>query len=61
MGRKNLLVMKNKTRAQSILEYVILVITIAGAFIAMNVYIQRAVNARLHNMEIDINPRIITQ
>jgi len=53
--------MKNKTRAQSILEYVILVITIAGAFIAMNVYIQRAVNARLHNMEIDINPRIITQ
>ena len=45
-------------KAQSVLEYTILVITVATAFIAMNLYIRRAVNARLHNMELEINPGI---
>ncbi|MFA5118826.1 MAG: hypothetical protein WC695_08265 [Candidatus Omnitrophota bacterium] len=40
------------------LEYALLIITVAAVFIAMNLYIRRAVNARLHNMEIEISPPI---
>ncbi len=49
--------MKNK--AQSVIEYTLLIITVAMAFLAMNVYIRRAVNARLHNIELETNPPII--
>jgi hypothetical protein len=48
-----------KTKAQSIIEYTLLIITVASAFIAMNLYIRRAVNARLHNIELEINPPVI--
>lgn len=49
--------MTNK-KAQSALEYTLLIITVAAAFIAMNVYVRRAVNARLHNIELEISPPI---
>ena len=45
-------------KAQSILEYAILIITVAAAFMAMNLYIRRAVNARLHNMQLEMNPSV---
>lgn len=45
-------------KAQSILEYAILIITVATAFMAMNLYIRRAVNARLHNMQLEMNPSV---
>jgi hypothetical protein len=51
----------NKRRAQSVLEYTLLIITVAAAFIAMNVYVRRAVNAKLHNMELEINPPIMVK
>lgn len=53
--------MKTKHRAQSILEYTILIITVAAALMAMNLYVRRAVNARLHAVEQEINPPIIVQ
>ncbi len=40
------------------MEYALLIITVATAFMAMNVYVRRAINARLHNMEIEISPPI---
>ena len=49
---------RNIRRGQSILEYALLIITVATAFMAMNVYVRRAINARLHNMEIEISPPI---
>jgi len=48
-------------KGQSILEYVLLVIAVATAFMAMNVYIRRAVNARLHTIEIEISPPIVVE
>ena len=50
-----------KISGQSILEYSILVIVVAMAFISMHLYIRRAVNARLHNIELEINPGIIVE
>ena len=49
---------KTKIKAQSAIEYALLIITVAIAFMAMNVYINRAVQARLHNIELEINPKI---
>jgi len=46
-------------KAQSILEYVILVVTVAAAFMAMNIYINRSVNSRLHDLELEITPPVI--
>jgi Flp pilus assembly pilin Flp len=43
-------------KAQSMLEYALLIVVVASAFLAMNVYIQRAVNARLHSIELEISP-----
>jgi hypothetical protein len=48
-------------KAQSILEYTLLIITVAAAVMAMNIYMHRAVNARLRNVELEINPPIIVQ
>lgn len=48
-------------KAQSLIEYTLLIITVAAAFMAMNVYARRAVNSRLHNMELEINPPIIIE
>lgn len=51
----------NKIKGQNVIEYVLLIIVVATAFIAMNLYIRRAVNARLHNMELEVNPPIVIQ
>lgn len=48
-------------KSQSVIEYTLLIITVAAAFIAMNVYIRRAVNARLHNIELEMNPPVLVQ
>ena len=48
-------------RGQNTLEYTLLIITVVMAFMAMHVYLQRAVNARLHNAELELNPPIIIQ
>ena len=42
-------------KAQSIMEYAILVAVVAAAFIAMNVYVQRAVQASLKTIENQVN------
>ena len=52
--------MKNR-RGQNILEYTILIITVAAALMAMNLYVRRAVNARLHAVEQEMSPPIIVQ
>jgi hypothetical protein len=56
--RKKIIFNKTFFRGQSVLEYALLIITVAAVFIAMNLYIRRSVNARLHNMEIEISPPI---
>ena len=48
-------------KAQSILEYTLLIVTVAAAIMAMNLYMHRAVNARLRNIELETNPSIIIQ
>ncbi len=45
-------------RGQSVLEYTILIVTVVAAFIAMNVYMRRAVNHRLHTIELESNPGV---
>ncbi len=52
--------MMNK-KGQNALEYTLLIITVAAAFMAMNLYIRRAVNARLHNVELEVSPPVIIQ
>ena len=52
---------KINRKAQSILEYTLLIITVAGAFMAMNVYVQRAINSRIRNMQNEISPPIHIQ
>lgn len=42
-------------KAQSILEYAILIMIVAAAFMAMNLYVQRAVQANLKSLEIQVN------
>ena len=52
---------KIKAKGQSALEYTLLIITVASAFITMNLYIRRAVNARLHSIELEVNPGIMVE
>lgn len=42
-------------KAQSTIEYAILVAIVAAAFLAMRVYVQRAVQANLKMIELQIN------
>jgi Flp pilus assembly pilin Flp len=42
-------------RAQSFLEYAMLIVVISAALIAMSRYIQRAVNARLKLIQLELN------
>ncbi len=42
-------------RAQSFLEYAMLIVVISAALIAMHRYIQRAVNARLKLIQLELN------
>lgn len=58
---QNTRAMKMRNKAQSLLEYVLLIITVATALMAMNTYVRRAINARLHNIELEINPPIIVE
>lgn len=41
-------------RAQSFLEYTITVMVIAAALIAMHEYMQRSINARLKNVQTEL-------
>lgn len=43
-------------KAQTIIEYAVLVATVAAAFIAMTLYLNRAVNSRLHDLDTETNP-----
>lgn len=45
-------------KAQSVIEYTVLIITITAAFIAMSLYLQRAANQRLRDVEQEANPGI---
>ncbi|MFA4888096.1 MAG: hypothetical protein WC628_00775 [Candidatus Omnitrophota bacterium] len=45
--------MKNK--AQSFLEYVIMISVIAAALVAMYPYMQRAINARLKQAQVELD------
>jgi len=46
-------------KGQSMLEYAILIIAVAAAFMAMNVYVRRAVNSRIHELNQEISPPIM--
>ena len=51
----------NYKKAQSVLEYTLLILTVVAAIITMNLYVNRAVNARLRSVELEINPPVIIQ
>lgn len=53
--------MKMNKRAQNLVEYTLLIMAVAAAFLAMNLYMRRAVNAKLRNIELEMNPPIIIQ
>ena len=42
-------------KAQSFLEYVMLVVVVSAALIAMYQYMQRSVNARLKQVQLELN------
>lgn len=44
-----------KQRAQSTMEYALLIAVVAAAFLAMRVYVQRAVQANLKMIEDQVN------
>ncbi len=43
-----------KTKAQSIIEYTVLIAVIAAAFIAMHQYLYRSMNARLKQVQDEV-------
>jgi Flp pilus assembly pilin Flp len=47
-----------KTRAQSTIEYAVLITIIVLAVVAMNNYVRRAVNANLKNTEEQLNQQV---
>jgi Flp pilus assembly pilin Flp len=49
-----------KNRAQSIIEYVIIVSVVAAAVVAMQIYFKRAVNARLEELKQEYVPKVVT-
>jgi len=51
---------KLNIRAQSILEYVIIMSVVALAVVAMQVYFKRAVNARLEEIKQEYTPKATT-
>jgi uncharacterized membrane protein SpoIIM required for sporulation len=46
---------------QGVIEYTLLIITVAAAFMAMNYYVRRAVNDRLHSAELEMSPDIVVE
>lgn len=49
-----------RNRAQSVLEYVIIISVIAAAIVAMQIYFRRAVNARLEEIKQEYVPKNAT-
>jgi Flp pilus assembly pilin Flp len=45
-------------KAQSILEYTLLVVVVSAALMAMHKYINRALNARLKQVQLELNESI---
>ncbi len=46
---------KQKLKAQTVIEYAILISVVAIAFVAMKTYVQRSVNANIKLIEEQIN------
>jgi len=44
--------------AQTFLEYALLIAVIAGALMAMHQYINRAMNAKLKQIQVELNERL---
>jgi len=44
-----------KSKAQSFLEYAVMIAVIAAALIAMFPYMQRAINARLKQIQVELD------
>ncbi len=44
-----------REKAQSVIEYAILIAIVAAAFMAMNLYMQRAVQANFYMLEDQVN------
>ena len=51
------IIQKNR-KGQSILEYALLFAVVAAAFMAMNLYFQRATQARLRQIQKELEPDI---
>lgn len=49
--------LKMKRRAQSIIEYTIIIAAVAAAFMAMRVYLQRSVQSSLTSMDDYLTPK----
>lgn len=47
--------MRKQYRAQSVLEYTMLIIIVAAALVAMTTYIMRSMNARLIQAQDELN------
>jgi Flp pilus assembly pilin Flp len=48
-----------RSKAQSILEYVIIISVVAAAVVAMQTYFKRAVNARLEEIKQEYVPKTV--
>lgn len=46
-----------KTKAQSIIEYAIIIAVVAAAFVAMQTYLQRSVQSALRPLDEQLSPR----
>ncbi|RJO65044.1 MAG: hypothetical protein C4540_02285 [Candidatus Omnitrophota bacterium] len=54
-------IQSRKRNGQSTLEYALLIITVAAAFIAMYRYLSGATGAKLHDIENELNPGVEIQ
>lgn len=58
MKKNRLIISKaGQGKAQSILEYTLIIATVVAALMAMNVYVQRSVQANLKMIENQVNAR----
>ncbi len=49
---------RKRTKAQSFIEYAALVMVVSAALMAMQLYIRRAINARLAQVRSELNERV---
>lgn len=54
-------IQNNRRKGQSTLEYALLIIAVAAAFIAMYRYLSGATGAKLHDIENELNPGVEIQ